>query len=441
MAAGSHVPGETQMMTEAQGRNAIYPGWKVLGAAFACSMLTLGATFSSFGLFILPLSKELGLSRAEMSSGMMALLIGLAVWSPLAGYLVDRIRARRVVMGGGLLLMTGAAVIATVPSGLAALGAAFFLIAFGIACAGPLTGSALVTRWFQRRRGRALGILAVSTSTGGVVIPPLLAMLIIHLGARSTLLLLGCAVGVAIMVLAMAFLTDRPTRQQLADADEALDAEAVGFGHGAEASSPAGGESLWACVATSRFWLILLCTGTLIALEQTLLTLNVPIFMGHGITLQSASFMVACQSGAATVGKLTVGFLLERFDPRRMFSVVAGLHALFVLFYIFWPGHAVMFVALGVLGLAIGAAMPIQLTLIAAAFPDRTFGRVYGTIGFGTQVISIAFLGLAGRAFEVLGRYDQAFWLFGFLAMASALLIFMLGRKGGAGHEVRPAAA
>lgn len=75
----------------------IYHGWWVVLAGFVCTMMAIGSTTYSFGLFVAPLSTEFGLSRADSNTGFIFLLLGFALWAPLVGRALDRVSARAVV--------------------------------------------------------------------------------------------------------------------------------------------------------------------------------------------------------------------------------------------------------------------------------------------------------------------------------------------------------
>ncbi len=169
----------------------IYPGWRVLGGSFLCAAMALGFTVYVFGLFVVPVSEEFGLSRANANNGMIALQLGSVVMAPFVGRLMDRFSARHIMMmggvafGGALMLASGTnspwfmLFLLTVP------------LTFGYAACGVLGANTVVVRWFSKRRGRALGTLALSTSVGGMLSQPLTAFLIETFGWRTALFQIG----------------------------------------------------------------------------------------------------------------------------------------------------------------------------------------------------------------------------------------------------------
>ena len=79
-----------------------YRGWLVLAAAFLSAMMAVGCSSYIFGLFVVAVTREFGISRAEANNGMIALMIGAAIWAPVVGQLLDRLSARLVMSAGAL---------------------------------------------------------------------------------------------------------------------------------------------------------------------------------------------------------------------------------------------------------------------------------------------------------------------------------------------------
>src|SRR5437868_2115259 len=135
-------------------------------------MAAIGSTSYGFGLLVKPLSAEFGLPRADVNRGLMILVLGMALFSPLVGRVLDRLPARTVLTTGAIAFASGWLAIASSRSMPMMAAAAFLLLASGTAALGPVTASTLTARWFVARRGLALGIVSVSASAGGLVIVP-----------------------------------------------------------------------------------------------------------------------------------------------------------------------------------------------------------------------------------------------------------------------------
>src|SRR5437764_9011483 len=146
--------------------------------------------------------REFGWSRTMVTSGN---AISKLVVGPLfgfgAGWIVDRFGPRRLMLAG--IVMAGGAL-----AGLGAVSAVwafylfYFLNALGYVCGGPLPNQVLLSRRFDRARGKAMGIAYLGIGVGGAVVPLLSASLTARLGWRMSLALVGVAVGASAFPLA-----------------------------------------------------------------------------------------------------------------------------------------------------------------------------------------------------------------------------------------------
>ncbi len=188
----------------------VYYGWFVLAAGALTELLAQGATSYSAGLFVLPLQAEFHLSRANANSSILILFVGVLFAAPLVGKWLDRYPIRVVVSLGALVFSSALALIATASSLWVMVLALLIPGAIGFSTLGPLTTAALAARWFWKRRGLALGIAAIATSGGGLVVVPLLSQAIRAYGWRAGLLCEAAVMAVIIIALAQLVLRDRP---------------------------------------------------------------------------------------------------------------------------------------------------------------------------------------------------------------------------------------
>lgn len=396
-----------------------YAGWSNLAAGFTCSVLLVGSTIYAFGLYVTPFNEAFGLSRAQANSGMMILTIAIAMWSPLVGSLLDRLPASGIMCTGGAMLGIGLCMIANTSSllwvGLAIAGP----LGLSIACAGPLAASTVVARWFRRRRGRAMGLVAASSATGGLIMTQVGAYLILNYGWRAALQATGIGSALIVCLVALLWVRSRPSEEQLRTGGE-LD--------GAEDPDSSSDEDFdWPTrrlLRTPNFWLIAFGTGLLLASDQALLISKIPYLLDIGIELQAASFLVACQSASSMAGKVGVGFAADRIDLRKLFAAVAGAHLFLLAALILKPGFWTLLVVFSCVGIAVGGVHPILTTLIAAAFGSRAYGSVYGRMNLVMQPISLLALYFIGTVYDRTGFYDIAFWTFGVVVFVGIGLVW-----------------
>lgn len=398
-------------------RAGTYQGWWVLAATFACAMLVIGSTNYAFQLFVVPVQAEFGLSRAAVNQGMSLFLIGGALWAPIAGRLLDRFPAPAVMAAGGASIGLGMAAIAASSSLVLIAGALVGPMALGAMCAGGLANTTIVSRWFRRRRGRALGIATVSSGAGGFVMVQLITALIARHGWRGALVSTGAILALGVGALALLVVRSRPDERALAQAGELAPGPA---GEGGTA------ERTWSfaeLVRRRNFWCITFGTGLLMASDGALLTSQMPYLLGLGIEAQSASFLIACMTASSVAGKLGIGLAADRMDLRRLFAIVAVCHVVLLLVLIAEPGYGILLVAVSLFGVGVGGVYPMLATLTAEAFGSASYGSVAGTMQMVLLPISIALLTFIGASHDRTGSYTLAFEVFiGLVFLASALI-------------------
>ena len=407
-------------MEQAKTAGGIFHGWWIVAAGFVCTALLIGSTTYSFGLFVAPLSAEFGLSRANANIGFMALLLGFAVWAPLVGKMLDRRSARQVIVGGGLLFAAGFVLmgLSHSPTTMALL--ILGPVSIGTLAAGALAANTIAARWFLRQRGRALGVLAVATSAGGFLMPPLVAFLMESFGWRNALIAQGLFVGLVIAAVGWLLMRDRPS-------DLGLTPDGQPLPQGGQGPAAAGETwTLGKLLRTRNFWLLSCGAGILLGADQALLSSLIPYGTDAGLTLPQASLLVSTLTFSAILGKLAIGALADRYDKRLLFCAVAACNFAFLVILLLSPGYVTLLIACSIIGLAIGGTYPLWTTLAADCFGTASFGSVLGSMNLLMVPFSIFAVRYIGEVFDRTGSYDTALITFMVTAVVSTVLILAL---------------
>jgi MFS family permease len=160
-------------------------------ASFVALFAIVGLALYGLPLYYDFMVTEFGWSRTQVTSGnaLSKLVVG-PVFGFLAGWIVDRFGPRRLMMAG--IVMAGGALI-----GLAHMTALWMFYLFylfnavGYVCGGPLPIQVLLSRWFDRARGKAMGFAYLGIGIGGALVPLLSARLVAAFGWREALQTLG----------------------------------------------------------------------------------------------------------------------------------------------------------------------------------------------------------------------------------------------------------
>jgi sugar phosphate permease len=405
------------------GRSSHYRGWSVAAGGFLCAMLSVGGSIYIFTLFVLPVVEAFSLSRADANNAMILLMLGMATWSPIIGRLLDTFSARMVMCIAAFLYAAGFLIIGS-SSSLVAIGFAIFgPMAMGVSGAGAMAANTVVARWFRRRRGRAIGILAVATSAGGFVMVPIVSKWIEDYGWRNALMITGVGVASLILASVLLLIRDRPRAADLEGFDEFEDS---GTGDGAEPE--ADGED-WGFASLSRsrnFWLLTLGAGLLLASDQAILTSKAPYLRDAGVSAAATATFISAMTLSAIFGKLLVGFLADRFDIRRLFGGVVVCQLALLTVLIVQPDYWVLLGAASIFGMAVGGVYPVWLSLTATVFGARSYGTIMGSMALVMQPISMGAVRFVGEAHDRTGSYDLAFYVFMGMALVAYFLISLI---------------
>jgi MFS family permease len=154
------------------------PAWRVIGLAITVQVLVIGFGIYCFTFFIAPWMDSFGVQRSELMLGYTLHSLTAAALYPICGIWIDRYPARRRVIIRIVAVCLALAGMARSPSPLwITLGYAL-IVPIGFVMTGPLMAQALVARSFHKNQGRALGIAALGTSVGGLLMPLVVTQLL-----------------------------------------------------------------------------------------------------------------------------------------------------------------------------------------------------------------------------------------------------------------------
>ena len=377
-----------------------------------------------FGIYIKPIEAELGWTRAALSGVAALSLLLLGAIGPLAGRLADRWGPRRVAVVA-LLLLGGGAIGA---SAVHALWQAYLttgvLIGVGSGGLGLATGSVIATRWFEARRGLAIGIAAGGMSAGQLVIIPLATVLMVWLGWRASFAWLGLGLVAIVLPLALWLIRNDPDdrgERAYGAVGPALTAAQLA------AARTAGRVGIFEAAQHAQFWLLavtsFVCGYTSVGL---ILTHFVPHALEHDFTQLEASTALAVMGSMNVVGTLASGWLCDRFGrrgPLATYYLIRGVSLVFLLYV--WNAPSLHLWA-AVFGLNWVSTVPPTTTLTASIFGRYSVGELSGWIFFAHQVGAALSAATAGWIFEHSGSYSPAFLSAALMAVVAAGLTLLI---------------
>jgi MFS family permease len=413
-------------------RRGWYHGWNIVAVCVLSSAVANGLPVNAFSLFLQDWSKQLHAPISFFQLGLAALGLFSAFCSPYVGGLSDKYPARWL-MGGGLLGMALLCIgISLVRSGGQFL-ALFILVPVALVFSTTLPQNAVVSRWFAKRLGLALGLTAFGLSISGVILPPIVAALLPKFGWRMIWRAGGLFIALVVAPLVVWVVRDRPAAR---DGTDYLDAggaalSARGHGHGA---APGSGGLTWRIVFARRnFWLLVAVYLPMLGLYGGSLNNLPPMASAQGLSQQTASALMSALSLAQICSTLICGLLSDRFGNRRPLAGLALATGAGGMMVALGHGSINLSVAVVLIGFS-GGMWPLLTAAVAAEFGAGGVGRAFGLLMMFLPVIVLVPFTVA-KVHEVFGSYAPSLIGLSVLTIAAGTACLLLMREGRGGRD------
>jgi sugar phosphate permease len=353
--------------------------------------------------------KEFGWSRTQVTSGnaLSKLLVG-PLFGFIAGWMVDRFGPRRLMLSG--ILMAGVAVIGL--GNMTALWMFYFFYLFnalGYVCGGPLPNQVLLTRWFDKSRGKAMGFAYLGIGIGGALVPLLSVALEQRFGWRIALMTLG------VLIIAIAF----PMAYFVKESPEATAEKKVA------ATVPIG----WAFKSRAFYLLAIGSMCSIGAVGGTNQHLKLFLGLDQGYTQGQAARVASLVLAFSLVGRLLMGWLADRYAKKYVmlliYLIVAS--AIPLLFFADVPGVIYLFAI--IFGIGLGGDYMIIPLMAAELFGVKVMGRVMGLVLTADGVAEALAPMLVGKLRDSAASYATGFIVLIALALVGAAAIAMLPKR------------
>ncbi len=360
--------------------------------------------------------KTFGWSRTEVTSGnaISKLLIG-PLFGFAAGWIVDRFGPRRLMIAG--ILMAGGALIGLAHMSSLWMFYVFYIFnALGYVCGGPLPNQVLLSRWFTRARGKAMGFAYLGIGAGGYLVLRLSPRLVDALGWRGALEALGIVI-VAIALPLAWFVRDEPSAAR-------PDAPRVTPGTPADIA-PLGGvfrDPAFYLLAIGSMCSIAAVGGTN---QHLKLFLSLDLHYSQDAAASIASTVLAC----SIVGRLVMGWLADQMPRKHVMLIIYALIAGSIPLLFASASRGALFAFAAVFGLGLGGEYMIIPLMAAELFGVRVLGRLLGVILTADGVAEAAAPTLVGHLRDTSGSYRSGFVLLIVIALAGTAAIAMLPRR------------
>jgi MFS family permease len=409
-------------------RPAIFYGWVIVATTFLIALVTVGGR-SAFGVFVVPMSEEFGWSRSTISlaAALGFLVNGLS--QPFVGRLFDTLGGRKVLLASLAMFGVTTVLLATTFHIL------FLILVFGvimsIAWSGTslTTTSALLSRWFQRRRATVLSLSTAGASAGGLLLVPLAMYVLQRTDWRMTWVVLGAMVLVVALPLAFVFLRDDPTDLGLLPDGEQPCLDGSQANPTRAAAGPLEANSWRVALRSWPFWQLSGAYGVCGFTTAILTTHFIPYAIDRGVAPSTAATALGVMNGLNVVGVIVMGMLADRCGRKNLLALVyaarGGAYALLLLAPDPWGLWGFSAIA----GFSYWATAPLTTSLTADVYGLKTLGTLSGITFLIHQVGGAVSIQFAGLMRDMAGSYTLPLTMAGIFLLPAALSAFSIREK------------
>jgi len=384
---------------------------QVTAAAFTVLFCIVGMALWGLPFYYDFMVQQFGWTRGQVTSGnaLSKLVVGPA-FGFLAGWMVDRFGPRRLMLAG--ILMAGTALVGL--GSISTLGMFYFfymLNALGYVFGGPLPNQVILSRWFERSRGKAMGFAYLGIGLGGAAVPWISHTLVQHFGWQAALRTLGFLI--LLIALPAALLAKEPPRAK-------------------ETAVPAGFAEARGAFTTIPFFLLTLGSMFSIAAVSGAQQ-NLKLFLSLDLHFRQsqAARILSLVLAFSIVGRLLMGWLADRFPKKYVMLLIYLLVAAAI--PLLFAGRSILaiYIFAAVFGIGLGGDYLIVPLMTADIFGVQLLGRLLGVILTVGSVAEAVSPWLVGRLRDTTGSYSAGFLALIGMALLGAAAAAMLpkGRK------------
>lgn len=407
----------------------IYWGWYVVFGAFVLMGLNHGTTYC-FTIFVKPVSTDLSWSRSAISLAPSITMIVYGLGGIFSGRLLDRVAPRWVMTFGAVTLSLALFLTGFVREPWHLYLTYGLLGGIGTSCLGAVVCSSTVGKWFQRKRGIAIGIASIGVGVGSMVLSPLVGYAVKHWGWPWGFWILG------VLVLVLGVVTAQTLMGKTRPEDYGLHPDgAPPDSHPDQAAAPAAasGVPMREVLRDARFWTLVLCFTFALVAQISAFVHQTAFAVEMGIDLVKAAFLPGYIGLASIGGRFFFGWLSDRLPDAKYAACLGFLlmaAGIGVLLLAESMNHLVAYALL--FGFGYGCIAPLMPYLLADRFGSLVLGASYGLLtffvaGIGGSTGAI----VSGMIYDRFGSYTAAWWMDLAFLVAAAVLVISLKRPAG----------
>ncbi|HEY40696.1 MAG TPA: MFS transporter [Dehalococcoidia bacterium] len=415
-------------------RRKIFYGWWMVAAAVVLNFFVGGTFVYGFTVFFNPIRNTFGWGAAVTSVAFTLQRLESGFLEAAAGFLVDRVGPRKLMLGGWTTVGLGFFLMSRVNS-LWAFYGSFLLIAVGMSFAAFIVIFATVTNWFEKKRSRAMTLVVTGFGASGMLVP-LVSYAVGELGWRETLVIVAIAAWVIGIPLASmmrhkpeqyGYLPDGASPVGRGDSAGSTDSGVTSDKMAGGSDLPPAGLSLREAMKTRAFWLLAAVFFFQFIGASAVMVHLVPYLESVEVSSTLAATVVTGVTISSLIGRLGFGLLGDFANKQYLITVGIALQAIGVFILAFINNDRMWLIIPYLLTYApgFGATVPLRLALLADYFGPRNYGTIIGFMTLISMAGGLASPVIAGWIFDATGSYQLAWQLFALITVPALPLMLL----------------
>lgn len=395
----------------------------MVAIAIAIDFFAVGFAFQSYPVIQLQLEKELNLSRFVTTLTIPIFMMCSAIFFPIVGKLLDQYSVKKIIVWGGFIYSISLMSLYLTFNYFTFILIYGLPIALGATLMGNLATSKLVSSWFERQAGRALGIAAVGVSFAGFIFPNLtqyFLMDVLFLEWREVYLVFGIFLLLIITPLIFFLVIDKPD-----DVGQEVDGGMKEIG--IEPDENIGVEwEIKDLLKNSNFWILTIVFALQFSSMMAILA-HLTFYASERGWADQAAFIFGMYAIPAMLSKVVFGWLVEKkLDPRMAVSISLAFQAMGLLLITTTQSPTQLALVIALFGFGGGAGLPMSNILFRNTFTPKSFGTSRGLSQ--PFIFIMQAVGTPGVAliFQYYGNYNNAFLMLTVMVVLAIFIIWLL---------------
>ncbi|MEG1863565.1 MAG: MFS transporter, partial [Oscillospiraceae bacterium] len=395
-----------------ENRKKLHYGWLIVLSCFMIMSFYLCIVMNCPGLFIIPVTTELGVSRSQYALNTTVISISMMAVALSAGKIFSKVKIRKVMSVAAFVLPLAYACYSRATSITMFYGVSM-VVGLCLGLCGMVPMSTLITRWFNEKRGLATGMAFTGSGIGGMILQPIIGQLIANVGWRKTYFILGIVMFIAVVPCVVCFIRDDPSEKNL---------EPYGKAPVNKGAVNADGLTFAQAKKTPQMWLLLPIATISSAACSSMVQQIAPYAMDIGYSSTVAANIGAISLGTLAVGKIILGQLYDMKGSKFGTYMSVGAIVAALTCYTMASAQAILYVGIIFSGLGIAFSTVGYPIVTQSLFGKKDYSAIYGWVSCAGSIGTAIGSPLTSMIFDATGSYRMA-WIVWSVACVVLLII------------------